>query len=79
LTEYEADYPTQPDTAAVASFPNHHTFQRRQQHPAKSAVLGMLVQGQSVNAIERETGVTAKTIRKWRDEIQSPETELRAA
>lgn len=79
LTEYEADYPTQPDTAVVVSFPNHNTLQKRQQHPEKPAVLGMLVQGQSVKAIERETGVAAKTIRKWRDEIQSSEVELRAA
>lgn len=79
LTEYKADYPTQPDRAVVVSLPNHHTLQKRQQHPEKPAVLGMLVQGQSVKAIERETGVAAKTIRKWRDEMQSSETELRAA
>ncbi|EWC42103.1 helix-turn-helix domain-containing protein [Stutzerimonas stutzeri] len=77
--EYEADYPTQPSTGVIVSLSNHHTLQHRKQHPSKAEVLGMLAQGQSVKAIERETGVSAKTIRKWRDELQTVPDELQAA
>jgi hypothetical protein len=77
--EYEADYPTQSSTCAVISLTNRHTIQQRQQHPKKPAVLVRLTQGQSVKSIERETGVSAKTIRKWRDEIQAIQVGLKAA
>jgi transposase-like protein len=36
--------------------------------PKREFVLQMLEQGKAVKAIERETGVTSKTIRRWRDD-----------
>lgn len=77
--EYEADYPPQPGKAAIAPFPNRHAPQQRQQHPKKREVLEMLAQGQGVNSIERETGVSPKTIRRWREEIRAVQVGLKAA
>ncbi|MEN5037460.1 helix-turn-helix domain-containing protein [Pseudomonas sp. TWI929] len=77
--EYEADYPPQPDTAAIVTFPNRYTPQQRQQHPKKPEVLELLAQGRGVNSIERETGVSAKTIRRWRDEVRAAQVGLKAA
>lgn len=77
--EYEADYPTQPNTCAIMSISNRHTLQQRQQHPKKPEVLARLTQGQSIKSIERETGVSAKTVRTWRDEIQAAQVGLKAA
>lgn len=77
--EYEADYPSQPDTTAIVTFPNRYVSQQRQQHPKKPEVLGLLAQGRGVNSIERETGVSAKTIRRWRDEIRAVQVGLKAA
>jgi primosomal protein N' len=71
--EYEAEYPVLPASSSVVAFPV------RQQHPKKQDVLRMLAQGISVKAIERDIGVSAKTIRKWRDEIQTVQGELQAA
>ncbi|HCE6930710.1 TPA: helix-turn-helix domain-containing protein [Pseudomonas aeruginosa] len=77
--EYEEDYPTQPGTAAIVTLPNRHAPQQRQQHPKKTGVLELLAQGKGVKTIERETGVSAKTIRRWRDEMQTAQVELKAA
>ncbi|MFJ4348101.1 helix-turn-helix domain-containing protein [Pseudomonas sp. NPDC089401] len=76
--EYEADYPPQPGTVAIVAFPNCHAHQQRQ-HLKKPQALEMLAQGQSVKSIERGTGVSAKTIRKWREELQAAQVELKAA
>ncbi|MFJ2523551.1 helix-turn-helix domain-containing protein [Pseudomonas capeferrum] len=77
--EYEADYPTLPSTCAIVSLSNRHALQQRQQPPKKPEVLARLTQGQSVKSVERETGVSAKTVRKWRDEIQAAQVGLKAA
>ena len=71
--EYEAEYPTHPATTNVVALPPCH------QHPKRLNVLTMLAQGVAVKAIERDIGVTAKTIRKWRDEMQTIQGELQAA
>ncbi|MBZ3664478.1 helix-turn-helix domain-containing protein [Pseudomonas monteilii] len=73
--EYEWDYPTCQTTATIVAFPACH--QRR--HPKKQAVMRMLAQDQAVKAIERLTGVSAKTIRKWRDEVQTVQDRLQVA
>ncbi|EKT4562504.1 helix-turn-helix domain-containing protein [Pseudomonas putida] len=81
LTEYNAaeecewDFPTCQTTATIVAFPACH--QRR--HPKKQAVMRMLAQDQAVKAIERLTGVSAKTIRKWRDEVQPLQDKLHVA
>ncbi|MBA2923355.1 response regulator transcription factor [Pseudomonas sp. P7] len=71
--EYEAEYPMLPASSSVVAFPI------RQQHSKKQDVLRMLAQGMAVKAIERDTDVSAKTIRKWRDEMQTVQVELQAA
>lgn len=75
--EYEAEYPANPTTAAVVCLTSRHQHQR--QHPKRQDVMRMLAQGMAVKAIERDIGVSAKTIRKWRDEIQTVQNELQAA
>lgn len=77
--EYEAEYPTHPAPANVVALPVRHEHQNRHQHPKKLDVLKMLAQGVAVKAIERDTAVSAKTIRKWRDEMQTIQGELQAA
>ncbi|WP_350298122.1 helix-turn-helix domain-containing protein [Pseudomonas putida] len=65
--QYEADYPVSQGTVTVVAFPAHH----QRQHPKRHDVMRMLAQGTAVKAIERDTSVSAKTIRKWRDEIHT--------
>ena len=48
----------------------------RQQHPKKDQVMQMLADGVKPIFIERETGVSAKTIRKWRDDMFATQSEL---
>jgi uncharacterized protein YerC len=71
--EYEAEYPMHPASSCVKAFP------ARQQHLKKAEVLRMLIQDMAVKAIERATGVSPKTIRKWRDEMHIVQGELNAA
>lgn len=75
--EYEEEYPTHPAIASVVEFPARHQHQR--QNPKRQDVMRMLAQGMAVKAIERDTGVSAKTIRKWRDEVQTVQGNLQAA
>ena len=75
--EYEEEYPTHLAIASVVEFPARHQHQR--QNPKRQDVMRMLAQGVAVKAIERDTGVSAKTIRKWRDEMQTIPGELQAA
>ncbi len=75
--EYEEEYPTHLAIAPVVAFPVRHQQQR--QNPKRQDVMRMLAQGMAVKAIERGTGVSAKTIRKWRDEMQTVQVELQAA
>ncbi|MDT4815745.1 hypothetical protein FQZ97_487780 [compost metagenome] len=42
---------------------------RKKQHPQHAQVLGLLAQQVAVKEIARQTNVSAKTIRKWRDEL----------
>lgn len=77
--EYEAEYPTPPAPANIVALPVRPEHQNRHQHPKKQEVLRMLTQGMAVKTIERETRVAAKTIRKWRNEMQTVQSELQAA
>ena len=73
--DYAADYPTCRTTVtAVAFLACHH-----RQHPKKQVVMRMLAQDLAARAIERLTGVSAKTIRKWRDEVQTVPDRLQVA
>lgn len=56
--EYERQYPDMSVSAVVVALPK------------RELVLQMLAQGMAVKAIERESGITTKTIRRWRDEDQ---------
>ncbi|EPJ9684118.1 response regulator transcription factor [Pseudomonas aeruginosa] len=75
--EYETAYPIHPINANVVTLPTHHQHQR--QNPKRQDVVRMLAQGMAVKAIERETGVSAKTIRKWRHELQTVQDKLQVA
>jgi uncharacterized protein YerC len=54
--EYEHQYPDMSVGAVVVALPK------------RELILQMLAQSKAVKAIERETGVSAKTIRRWRDD-----------
>lgn len=56
--EYERQYPTQSVDGAVMALPK------------RELVRQMLAEGKAIKAIERESGVTAKTVRRWRDDDQ---------
>ncbi|RBL70263.1 helix-turn-helix domain-containing protein [Pseudomonas sp. MWU13-2625] len=71
--EYEAEDTVLPASSSVIAFPV------RNQHSKKQAVLRMLAQDISIKAIARDIGVSAKTVRKWRDEIKNLQGELQAA
>ena len=77
IEEYDAEYPPHLPYAAVLALPVRPLPYR--QNPKRQGAMKMLAQGVAVKAIGRETGVSAKTIRKWRDEGQSVQGELRAA
>ncbi|AZO83697.1 hypothetical protein BOO88_10530 [Stutzerimonas stutzeri] len=61
--EYEAD-----EAIGFAPTSNVVAITARQQHPKKCEVLSLLAKQIPIKAIERETSVSPKTIRKWRDE-----------
>ena len=69
----EAEWSTYSPASTVITFP------ARQAHSKKVDVMRMLAQGVAVKAIERSTGVSAKTIRKWRGEMRTMATDLQAA
>lgn len=75
--EYEAEYPIHPINANVVTLPTHNQHQR--QNPKRQDVMRMLAQGMAVKAIERDTGISAKTVRKWRDELQNVHDKLQVA
>lgn len=79
LTQYKTaeEYDAELEFALPA--PNIIHFPARQQHAKKAQVMQMLMDGVLVKPIERETGVTAKTIRKWRDEMLAAQGKLQAA
>ncbi|NCE91532.1 helix-turn-helix domain-containing protein [Pseudomonas sp. L13] len=77
--EYDAKYPTLSAITNVVALPVRTEQQNRHQHPMKLDVLEMLTQGVAIKAIERGTGVSAKTIRNWRDNVQIVQNELQAA
>jgi hypothetical protein len=68
--EYEAELEYKSPITTIIAFPP------RQQHPKKGQVVQMLIDGVKPQAIERETGVSAKTIRKWRDDMFATQSEL---
>ncbi|MCK1794090.1 helix-turn-helix domain-containing protein [Pseudomonas violetae] len=57
--KYERQYPAMPVGGVVVALPK------------RELVRQMLAEGKSVKAIEREVGITAKTIRRWREEGQA--------
>lgn len=59
VEEYERQYPDMSVGAVVVALPK------------RELVLQMLAEGKAVKAIEREAGISAKTIRRWRDEDQA--------
>lgn len=63
--EYDAD-----EITGYAPVSKAIDMDKRQQHPRKHEVLSLIKEGVAVKAIERQTGVQPKTIRKWRDEVQ---------
>ena len=71
--EYEASWDDR------CSTPNIIVFTERLSHPKKPQVMQMLKEGLAVAAIERGTGVSAKTIRKWRNETLEQGNQLQAA
>ena len=71
--EYEAELEYKAPTTNIIAFPT------RKQHPKKGQVLRMLMDGMLVKPIERETGVSANTIRKWRDEMHAAQGKFQAA
>lgn len=75
--EYEAEYPTHLTNTTVVAFPARHQHQR--QNTKRQDVMRMLAQGMAVKAIERDSGVSAKTIRTWRGEVQTMQDELQVA
>lgn len=73
----EVEYAANPVHANFESLPRN--IEQRLQHPKKLAVLEMLTQGIAVKRIERDTSVSAKTIRTWRNEMQTIQGEAQAA
>lgn len=68
LTEFKTAEEYEREDVSNHTDTNVVTFPTRLQHPKKATVMAMLAGGSSVKAIERETCVAAKTIRKWRDD-----------
>lgn len=79
LTHYKTAEEYEAELGCISPTRNIIHFPPRQQHPKKAQVLQMLVDGVTVKAIERETRVSAKTIRKWRDDMLAARDELHAA
>lgn len=79
LTQYKSaeEYDAEMDEGFFASKPT--PLATRQHHPKKAEVTEMLADGLGIKLIERQTGVAAKTIRKWRDEILAAQVTQRAA
>lgn len=70
LTQYKSaeEYDAEEEMGSVSAG-NVIAIKARQQHPKKHEVLSLLAKKTPVKAIERETNVPPKTIRKWRDEV----------
>lgn len=64
--EYEEEYEAELGYSTIG--PNITYFPVREQHPKKAQVVRMLLDGASCKAVQRETAVDPKTIRKWRGE-----------
>lgn len=79
LTQYKTAEEYGAELEYKAPMPNIIAFPTRQQHPKKGQVLQMLMDGMLVKPIERETGVSANTIRKWRDEMHAPPGKFQTA
>jgi hypothetical protein len=79
LTQYKTAEEYEAELGCIPRTPNIVDFPPRQQHPKKAQVLQMLVDGVTGKAIERETGVSPKTIRKWRNDMLAARAKLQAA
>ncbi|MDH1551565.1 helix-turn-helix domain-containing protein [Pseudomonas juntendi] len=79
LTQYKTaeEYDAEMEEECFASKPI--PLVTRQQHPRRAEVAEMLAGGMGIKLIERQTGVAAKTIRRWRDETLAAQVEQRAA
>lgn len=77
LTQYKTAEEYEAESAYTSHSPNIIAFPTRQQHPKKAQVMQLLKDGVMPKAIERETGVSAKTIRKWRDDMVAAQEELK--
>lgn len=79
LTQYKTaeEYEAEMEEQCFASKPS--PLPTRQHHPKKPEVTEMLADGMGIKLIERQTGVAAKTIRKWRDEALVAQLERQAA
>lgn len=79
LTEYKTTEEYEAEFYTSTTQSNSVNSSARQQHPMKAQVLQMLLDGATCKAVERETSVSAKTIRKWRNEILTAQGPLQAA
>jgi hypothetical protein len=79
LTQYKTAEEYRVELEYSRPAPNIINFQARQHHPKKAQVFQMLLDGATGKAIERETGVSPKTIRKWRDDMLAARDESQAA
>ncbi|UPF04911.1 helix-turn-helix domain-containing protein [Pseudomonas mosselii] len=79
LTEYKTAEEYEAEFYSSTTQSNSVKFSARQQHPMKAQVVQMLLDGAPCKAVERETSVSAKTIRKWRDEMLTAQGPLQAA
>ncbi len=75
--EYEEEY--QAELGYLIKKPSSINFPARDQHPKRAQALQMIMQGATFKAVERETSVSAKTIRKWRNEALAAQGESQAA
>jgi DNA-binding NarL/FixJ family response regulator len=79
LTKYKTAEEYEAELEYRTPAPPTIAFQSRQQHPKKDLVMQMLADGVKSISIERETGVSPKTIRKWRDDMLAARGETQAA
>ncbi|WP_095052149.1 hypothetical protein [Pseudomonas sp. Irchel s3b2] len=70
LTQYKSAEEYETEEAIGSAFTGDVVAKTsRQQHSKKYEVLSLLAKGTPIKAIERETRVQPKTIRKWRNEV----------
>jgi len=75
--EYDEEY--EAELSCLIREPNSIDFPAREQHPKRAQAVQMILEGATFKAVERETSVSAKTIRKWRNEALAAQGESQAA